>query len=105
MTSYDSIGHRPTLSILPAQRNDPYRVHCSHCRRKIGTFASGYARGGPKMGVLCHPNVSDRPDCYKLVTLYNHEQPCQHGGCYEQEIVEEPKNGTKRTPRPRLQHQ
>ncbi len=49
---------------------------CGHCgRTDVGTYEAGY--GGINDIALCHPNVSDRPDCFRLVTLYKHAMPCR----------------------------
>lgn len=42
---------------------------CAHCGRNCGDHAGGMASvdGQP----VCHPNFSDRPDCYHLVTVYH----------------------------------
>lgn len=41
---------------------------CVHCGRICGDGAGGYGtvEGQP----VCHPNAPDRPDCYRLVTVY-----------------------------------
>jgi hypothetical protein len=57
-------------------------MNCAHCNRLMNDFAGGYSRGHHNEP-LCHPNTKDRPDCYKLVTLYNHESPCISETCYE----------------------
>ena len=46
-------------------------VTCRHCGRKIRDWEGGWAaiNGNP----VCHPNSSDRPDCYRLVTVYGEE--------------------------------
>lgn len=56
-------------------------VRCAHCARRTGNFAAGFARhdGEP----LCHPHAKNRPDCYHLVTVYQHETPCVKKVCYE----------------------
>lgn len=43
---------------------------CVHCGRTMGDYEGGY--GELNNLPLCHPNVSDRPDCYHLVTVYHH---------------------------------
>lgn len=69
--------------------------HCEHCRRPLGTFASGHSRVGNKQ--LCRPNVDTRPNCYKLVTVHGHEMPCQDPDCYEKnEENEKDKKVTKK---------
>ncbi|WP_433568039.1 hypothetical protein ACQP1O_43115 (plasmid) [Nocardia sp. CA-151230] len=48
---------------------------CDHCGRTAGDFeggASSMSRGGDSWR-FCHPNVHDRPDCYRLVTVYGEE--------------------------------
>lgn len=44
---------------------------CAHCGRVCGDRIGGHAsvEGQP----VCHPNFSDRPDCYHLVTVYGEE--------------------------------
>lgn len=54
----DINGHRVTA---------PYE--CVHCGRPCGNFEGGFAVIRSKR--VCHPNVSGRPDCYKLITVYN----------------------------------
>jgi hypothetical protein len=57
-------------------------MRCAHCDRTMNNFAGGYSRslqGKP----LCHPNGPNRPNCYKLVTLYGHSLPCKRKKCYE----------------------
>lgn len=61
---------------------------CGHCGREdVGTAAAGYAAVGDVL--LCHPNVPERPDCYKLVTLYHHPAvkcgPCRTAGLTKEE--------------------
>lgn len=46
---------------------------CSHC----GFGMLGYASVG--LDFLCHPDAGI--DCYRLVTVYHHESPCQT--CHE----------------------
>ena len=58
------------------------RNKCRHCERTMGDYAGGYSRGYNNE-LLCHPNVSNRPDCYALVTRYNHPTPCDSKTCYE----------------------
>ena len=49
---------------------------CAHCgRRDVGTPDAGYS--GINGERLCHPNVNGRPDCYRLVTVYNHPLDCR----------------------------
>jgi hypothetical protein len=50
---------------------------CSHCGRPCGDMAGGWGsiNGEP----LCHPNEENRPDCYRLVTVYHH--PLSHQDC------------------------
>lgn len=57
-------------------------MKCSHCERKMGDFAGGSSRGYNNEQ-LCHPNAANRPDCYALVTQYNHKTPCDRAACYE----------------------
>lgn len=56
--------------------------NCAHCDRKMNNFKGGYSRGHNNE-LLCHPNEKNRPDCYKLVTLYKHSTPCISKTCYE----------------------
>jgi len=58
------------------------RIKCAHCARPTGNFAAGFARAD-KGQPLCHPNAKNRPNCYKLVTLHNHQMPCIKKVCYE----------------------
>jgi len=96
-------SNRPKLSRPPRMvaNNSTTRMSapmdCAHCSRLMNNFAGGYSRG-PTGQVLCHPNATGRPDCYKLVTVYNHEVPCTGTVCYEDnhdfmEYVEGYKNG------------
>lgn len=57
-------------------------MSCAHCERQMSNFEGGYSRGYNNEP-LCHPNVGNRPDCYKLVTIYNHPTPCDRKTCYE----------------------
>lgn len=41
---------------------------CAHCGRICGDHAGGYASVDGQF--VCHPNFSDRPDCYHLITVY-----------------------------------
>lgn len=56
-------------------------MRCAHCERKMSDFAGGYSKLNGKP--LCHPHASGRPDCYKLVSFYNHTMPCEKKVCYE----------------------
>lgn len=57
---------------MPAT-SEPRR--CGHCGASdVGTLRAGYASVG--MEPVCHPYVGDRPDCYRLVTIYGHPMPC-----------------------------
>lgn len=58
------------------------KMRCAHCDRIMSNYAGGYSRGY-KGEPLCHPNVSGRPDCYKLVTVFGHKIPCVSKVCYE----------------------
>lgn len=59
-------GHRLMLT-TGMYLNAPFA--CGHCGRPMGDMAGGYAI--VKEGVrVCHPNVADRPDCYRLITVY-----------------------------------
>lgn len=42
---------------------------CGHCGRPCGNFEGGFAIVASVR--VCHPNVKDRPDCYRLITVYN----------------------------------
>lgn len=46
---------------------------CAHCGRPIGDYAGGIATvyHNHVSVRVCHPNAPDRPDCYKLITVYN----------------------------------
>jgi hypothetical protein len=55
---------------------------CAHCERRMNNLAGGFSKGYHNEP-LCHPNVPNRPDCYKLVTLYKHPTPCDRTKCYE----------------------
>jgi len=57
-------------------------MDCVHCRRQMNNLAGGFSRGFNNEP-LCHPNAKNRPDCYKLVTLYKHPVPCTSTVCYE----------------------
>lgn len=49
---------------------------CGHCRRPdVGTPAAGY--GGVNGTPVCHPAVTGRPDCYRLVTVHRHPLNCR----------------------------
>lgn len=41
---------------------------CGHCRQPMRGYASAHGTW------LCHPD--DGMDCYRLVTVYRHEMPC-----------------------------
>lgn len=78
-----SFGRSTRSTGRPGSIANKDRLHsCAHCERGMGNFAGGYSRGYNNE-LLCHPNVSERPDCYKLVTLYNHPTPCDSKTCYE----------------------
>ncbi len=48
---------------------------CAHCRRNdVGSMEGGYA--AVRGTWVCHPNGTNRPDCYSLVTNYKHPMPC-----------------------------
>ena len=55
---------------------------CAHCGRVMNNFAGGYSRGYHGEP-LCHPNAPNRPDCYRLVTVYGHKTPCVRKKCFE----------------------
>lgn len=64
----------PTFTPAPAKRIQT----CEHCGRLCGDHEGGFAslNGFP----VCHPNTTDRPDCYTLVTLHHHDMPCLECG-------------------------
>lgn len=70
---------RPTMVNRASQM--PGSGYCAHCKRRLGSFASGYAAVGSNK--LCRPNVEGRPKCYDLVTEHGHEMPCTLEECYE----------------------
>jgi len=46
---------------------------CDHCGRICGDFRGGHGsltKGGATFH-FCHPNELDRPDCYRLVTVFH----------------------------------
>lgn len=59
----------------------PSTTRCRHCGRIMNDFAGGSAKVGPNP--VCHPNAKNRPDCYKLVTVYGHPMPCDSDTCRE----------------------
>lgn len=59
-------GHRLMLT-SGRWLNAPYA--CGHCGRPCGDLAGGYAVVPGNVRV-CHPNEPDRPDCYRLITVY-----------------------------------
>ena len=90
-------GRKPIMARRGAVPIVPQGTNCVHCHRKMNTFAGGSAKM-PGIGPLCHPNVSGRPDCYHLVSLYGHQAPCEYSVCYEdhedQSIYQKAKNAT-----------
>lgn len=51
---------------------------CVHCHRNMGDMAGGFA--SYNRAPLCHPNAEGRPDCYRNVSVHNHEvEDCQDG--------------------------
>ena len=49
---------------------------CAHCGQPMRGF--GYlGRAGEPDRFLCHPDTG--PDCYHLVTVYDHPTPCPGG--------------------------
>lgn len=46
---------------------------CGHCGRRAGEpgGASGWAKVNNLL--VCHPNAADRPDCYRMITVYGHQ--------------------------------
>lgn len=71
---------RPTMVNRTSQK--PGSGYCAHCKRRLGTFESGYAAIGSNK--LCHPNVEGRPRCYDLVTKHEHKMPCELEECFEE---------------------
>lgn len=57
-------------------------LNCAHCDRLMNDYEGGYSRGYNNEP-LCHPNAKNRPDCYRLVTTYDHATPCKNPVCYE----------------------
>lgn len=47
---------------------------CDHCRRVIGSESDGYAYVGEM--TLCNPATAGRPNCYRLVKEFDHQQDC-----------------------------
>lgn len=43
---------------------------CAHCGRVTRDVAGGFASIGSTP--VCHPNTSDRPDCFRMITVYGH---------------------------------
>lgn len=43
-------------------------VSCAHCGRPTRTLAGGHASVSGQF--VCHPDEFDRPDCYRLATVY-----------------------------------
>lgn len=80
LRTFNSPTKRPVPSKKPGPR-EPHSI-CQHCGRKMNDFKGGYSRG-PNNELLCHPNEPNRPDCYRLVTIYNHASPCALTVCYE----------------------
>lgn len=60
------LGHR-LMDVRGYWVNAPYT--CMHCGRPMGDFKGGYAVVYNQP--VCHPNVPDRPDCYRLITVYH----------------------------------
>jgi hypothetical protein len=46
---------------------------CDHCRRMIGS-EKGHAYVGEM--TLCHPKEPGEPNCFRLVTEFNHQRDC-----------------------------
>lgn len=66
-------GHDPRLRHRLASADGHHvqaRYWCAHCGRPCGNFEGGHAmlQSGQR---VCHPNVSGRPDCYRLITVYH----------------------------------
>lgn len=76
---------RPTLP--PPDSGIAYT--CGHCGRVCGDSAGGY--GSVNNVHLCHPNAHNRPDCYRLVTVYH--RPL--GELKSENLIPEPPDGTR----------
>jgi len=72
----------PRKSGVVGRKDGPPGTVCVHCGRLMNNFIGGSSKI-PGVGPTCHPNVTGRPDCYHLVTLYKHKTPCEHSVCYE----------------------
>ena len=73
-------NNRP--KVKKASGHNVFISPCAHCERDMNNFAGGYSRGYNNE-FLCHPNEANRPDCYRLVTVYGHITPCDKEVCYE----------------------
>lgn len=83
-----AILHSPHIGKPYVSKNNAKHVvgtRCAHCGRLMNNFAGGHSQGYQGEN-LCHPNASNRPDCYRLVTVYNHEMPCTKKTCYEDHV-------------------
>lgn len=45
-------------------------VDCVHCGRLTQCLEGGWAYVGD--AAVCHPNEADRPDCFRMITVYGH---------------------------------
>lgn len=62
-------GGHSLVTVKGFRVNAPYE--CGHCGRPCGNLEGGFAVVGATR--VCHPNVSDRPDCYHLITVHNEQ--------------------------------
>lgn len=62
---------------------------CGHCHRPMGAGTEGgfASYNGVK---VCHPNVEDRPDCYRNVSVYHHELEDCPDGCQDDPYTHPP---------------
>lgn len=61
---------------------------CGHCHRPMGDAEGGF---GSYNGVkVCHPNMEDRPDCYRNVSVYHHELEDCPDGCQDDPYTHPP---------------
>lgn len=49
---------------------EPTPEPCAHCGRLVNNYAGGY--GAVYGSVVCHPNETNRPDCFRMITVYGH---------------------------------
>lgn len=62
--------------VIRAEDAKRARFECDHCGRTAGDFeggSSGMSTGAGEVYRFCHPNAHDRPDCYRLVTVYSEQ--------------------------------